>query len=61
MIAELNRFYSVRSLVAVLKRDNVRSRRLLERLGFASGSPEEHVARGVEADELLMVRDGECT
>ncbi len=61
MIAELVRFYSVRRVVAVLKRDNIRSRRLLERLGFAPGSPEEHVAHGVESDELLMLRGGECT
>ena len=61
MIAELVRFYSVRRVVAVLKRDNVRSKRLLERLGFASASPEDHVAHGAESDELLMQRDGECT
>ena len=61
MLAELVRFYAVRSVVAVLKRDNIRSRRLLERLGFAPGTQEEDVAHGAEPDEFVMVRDGERT
>ncbi len=54
MIVELAAHYGVRRVVAVLKRDNVRSCRLLERLGFAAGSPEQHVAHEVEPGELLM-------
>jgi RimJ/RimL family protein N-acetyltransferase len=56
MIGELQERYQVRSLSAVFKRDNQRSRRLLERLGFLLASPEEHVKRDVEPGELLMVR-----
>ena len=55
MIAELAANYGVRSVIAVLKRANFRSSRLLERLGFARGSPEQHAAHHVEADEWLMV------
>ena len=54
MMGELVEHYGVRRLVAVLKRDNVRSRRLLERLGFACGSPVQHETHDVEPDELLM-------
>jgi RimJ/RimL family protein N-acetyltransferase len=57
MIEELADHYGVQILSAVLKRDNVRSLRLLERLGFAAGDPLLHDALGVEADELLMLRD----
>lgn len=51
MIAELAAHYGVRSLSAVLKRGNLRSLRLLERLGFTPA------ARAPEPDELLMQRD----
>lgn len=54
MIAELVLHYGVRHFVAVLKRDNLRSSRLLERLGFARGTPAQHAAHEVEPDELLM-------
>jgi RimJ/RimL family protein N-acetyltransferase len=55
MIGELAARYRVHTCDAVLKRDNARSRRLLERLGFATV---EHDARHrVDADELLMLRD----
>jgi RimJ/RimL family protein N-acetyltransferase len=57
MIEELADHYGVQILSAVLKRDNVRSLRLLERLGFAAGDPLLRDALGVEADELLMLRD----
>ena len=57
MIGELAGHYGVRSLAAVLKRDNLRSLRLLERLGFALASPEQHVRHPVEAGELLMLRE----
>jgi ribosomal-protein-alanine N-acetyltransferase len=57
MISELVEHYQVRSLSAVLKRENVRSRRLLERLGFSLASPEQHVEHSVEPSELLMNRE----
>ena len=56
MIAELARHYGVRALFAVLKDRNVRSVRLLERLGFAPASPEHHDAQRVEPDEVLFFR-----
>jgi RimJ/RimL family protein N-acetyltransferase len=61
MIGELEGHHRVRSLSAVLKRGNLRSFRLLDRLGFLLASPEEHVQCEVERDELLMRRkmDGE--
>ena len=55
MMAELAGRYQVRNLSAVLKRENKRSLRLLERLGFSLASLGEHAARGVEAGELLML------
>ena len=53
MIAELGSRYGVRDLSAVLKRDNRRSRRLLERLGFTPATPE---ANAIEPDEIMMQR-----
>jgi RimJ/RimL family protein N-acetyltransferase len=44
----------------VLKRENLRSMRLLERLGFSPASPEQRVEHRVEPDELLMLREFEC-
>jgi [ribosomal protein S5]-alanine N-acetyltransferase len=55
VIDELVRRHRVSSLGAVLKRDNQRSLRLLQRLGFTPASPQEH-ARRVEPGELLMER-----
>lgn len=40
---------------AVLKQENLRSRRLLERLGFTPASPQQHAQRQVESGELLML------
>ena len=57
MIGELVAYYGVRTLSAVLKRSNERSRRLLERLRFALASPELHRQGSIDADELLMERD----
>lgn len=54
MISELQSHYRVRRLYAVFKRANFRSRRLLERLGFAPGTPEQCVEQQVEPDEDLM-------
>ena len=53
MLHELQHRYNVRVATAVLKTRNVRSRRLLERLGFtaAEGHPREH-----GEDEMFMQR-----
>ena len=56
MIAELLEHHRVDHFYAVLKRENHRSLRLLERLGFSLASPEEHIERHAEEDELLMQR-----
>jgi ribosomal-protein-alanine N-acetyltransferase len=57
MISNLVEHHHVRSLSAVLKRENLRSMRLLVRLGFALASPGQHVERQVKPGELLMQRD----
>lgn len=57
MIAEIRVRYHVRMLSAVLKRGNLRSLRLLERLGFAAGPDAMRAALEVEPDELLMIRE----
>ena len=56
MIAELAGPYRVRQLGAVLKRENRRSLRLLERLGFSRASAALHAERQVEPSEMLMTR-----
>jgi RimJ/RimL family protein N-acetyltransferase len=57
MVEELTDHYGVTTLFAVAKQRNFRSLRLLERLGFLRAGRELAAARGVEADETLMVRD----
>ena len=57
MNAELGGHYGVARLSAVLKRDNMRSRSLLERLGFAPAAPEDVIKSGIEEDEILMKRE----
>jgi [ribosomal protein S5]-alanine N-acetyltransferase len=57
MISELVESYDVRAISAVLKRQNRRSLRLLERLGFSLAPPELHVLRQVEPGEILMLRE----
>ena len=57
MISELVEHYQVHGLSSVLKRENLRSMRLLERLGFSLASPEQHMEHRVEPRELLMVRE----
>lgn len=57
MIGELVERYAVRDLRAVLKRGNVRSRRLLERLDFSLASCEQSAMQRIERDELLMQRE----
>lgn len=53
MIAELGSRYGVRELSAVLKRDNLRSRRLLERMGFTLATVEPNA---LEPGEIMMQR-----
>jgi RimJ/RimL family protein N-acetyltransferase len=57
MISELVRRYGVRRLSAILVRENIRSRRLLERLDFSLASPDEHATHGIAAGEILMQRE----
>jgi [ribosomal protein S5]-alanine N-acetyltransferase len=57
MALELVARYDVHTLSAVLKRENLRSLRLLQRFAFAEAAPEMHAALGAEPDELLMVRN----
>lgn len=57
MITELLERYHVETLSAVLKRENVRSLRLLEGLGFSVASPEFHATYAVDPNELLMQRE----
>jgi ribosomal-protein-alanine N-acetyltransferase len=56
MFEELASQHGVSQLAAVLKQANLRSLRLLQRLGFRLASPEEHQRREVERDEHLMQR-----
>jgi RimJ/RimL family protein N-acetyltransferase len=56
MIGELADRYQTRELWALLKRENHRSMRLLERLGFSLASSEQHIIHGAETDESLMHR-----
>lgn len=60
MLRELAGRYGVLGFSAVLKQENLRSRRLLERLGFSLASPDEHLSLRVEPGELLMHRDMQC-
>jgi RimJ/RimL family protein N-acetyltransferase len=55
MIRELVLHYQVRNLSAVLKRTNLRSHRMLLRLGFSLASPETHAELDIEPDEILML------
>jgi [ribosomal protein S5]-alanine N-acetyltransferase len=57
MISELVKRHQVRILTAVFKRKNLRSMRLLERLGFSPTSAEWHRKHQVEPGELLMQRE----
>jgi [ribosomal protein S5]-alanine N-acetyltransferase len=57
MIAELAERYHVHTLTAVLKRENRRSLRLLERLGFSLASAKSHVEHNVDPGEVLMQRE----
>ena len=54
MIMELVEHYEVREFWAVLKRENHRSMRLLERLGFLAATPGQQLDYPLEPDEALM-------
>jgi [ribosomal protein S5]-alanine N-acetyltransferase len=56
MIDELIDYYDVRTLWAIFKESNVRSRRLLERLAFSEAPREWRAQHSVEPDESIMVR-----
>ena len=56
MCAELEHRHGAQRLSALLKRGNLRSLRLLERMGFELGSIAEHEAAGAAADEWLLLR-----
>ncbi len=56
MMTELGAHYRVHTYTAELKRENLRSVRLLEHLGFSLASPAEHINHQVAPDELLMHR-----
>ena len=56
MMSELREHNRVRTFSAVLKRENFRSVKLLERLAFSLATVAEHVEYQVELDELLMLR-----
>lgn len=57
MMAVLTSQHGVREFMAVLKRDNVRSQRLLERLSFRAALLQQYPAYAVEHDEMLMFHD----
>ena len=59
MMAELEAQHGVSRFAAVLKRDNLRSMRLLERLGFVAGPAQEHRDAGADADEAFMQKRGQ--
>jgi RimJ/RimL family protein N-acetyltransferase len=56
MIAELAERHGVTRLLAILKRENLRSLRLLERLRFEVSSPECTATLGLEDGEVSMCR-----
>lgn len=56
MLDELVAQHGVVGLWAVLKRENLRSLRLLQRLGFTPASAEAVARRDIERDEWLMQR-----
>ena len=57
MLSELHGRFFVESFRAVLKEDNRRSYRLLERCGFHLAPAAEHDAQGIPGDEVLMIRN----
>ena len=61
MLSELRARHGVHEVSATLKRSNLRSHRLLHRLGFRVASQELHEQCHVESDELLMVHEAAPT
>lgn len=57
MMAELASHYGVAQLFAVAVRENARSLRLLERLGFSVAGTDLHAQHGVKPGEVLMSRE----
>ena len=57
MLAELAEYHSVRSVHAVLKRDNLRSIRLLERCGFTRARYPVAAAIDAVPDEWILQRE----
>jgi RimJ/RimL family protein N-acetyltransferase len=57
MIAELVDCYRVHTITAVLKRENWRSKRLLERLNFTLAPAESNAIHEIEPDEIMMRRE----
>ncbi len=57
MLGELSSRYGVRIAWAVLKRDNLRSRQLLDRLEFVPATQDEHAELAADAEEIAMRRD----
>ena len=60
MMNELAGQYDVRDFLAIFKRANMRSRRLLERLGFCETGAEPTAPHHVQADEIFMRRAAEA-
>jgi RimJ/RimL family protein N-acetyltransferase len=62
MMRELTESYGVTRRSAIAKRTNLRSIRMLERLGFSLAAPEAHAVSRAEPDEVLMalVIEGPC-
>ena len=56
MIGELTERYQVQDFIAIFKRNNIKSQRLLERLGFSRITLEADQHVQVEPDEFLMGR-----
>ena len=54
MLTELADRYGIRHLLALVKRPNLRSQRLLAHLGFTLAPAAEHTRRGIGDDEFLL-------
>ena len=61
LIDELGSQYGAHTVLAIFKRSNRRSRRLLEGLGFASPDLERALRWPIEADEDLLLRQAPAT
>jgi RimJ/RimL family protein N-acetyltransferase len=57
MVAELVAQHGARRLTAVLKQRNVRSLRLLERLGFTPAAADDPLRQVIDDDEWVMQRE----